>query len=74
MIVRYDTAQAFTSAASWSAFDITSLLPTKVKFWEGGVVFDGEYIYVAAGATPTVMRFHARTPAKMPNGFSGSFY
>jgi hypothetical protein len=74
VVARYDTTQAFESAASWSAFDMTPLLPTAVQLWGGGVVFDGEYIYIAAHDEPTVMRFLARTPRKLPMGFSGSFY
>lgn len=77
IVVRYDTTVDFESAGSWSAFDMTPILPPHVRplRWGGGVVFDGEYIYIPVYYdTPIIMRFDARTPAKMPKGFSGTFY
>jgi hypothetical protein len=76
IIARYDTTAAFNDKTSWTTFDINSVVPAHnpKPLFGGGVVFDGEYIYVASSNTPVVMRFDARTPRKMPQGFSGSFY
>lgn len=72
LVARYDTTAPLSKLSSW----VTALLPTTVTppTWGGGVVFDGEYVYIAGGSAPILMRFHARTPAKMPKGFSGTFY
>jgi hypothetical protein len=75
-VSRYDTSAAFTAPSSWSVFDITPLVPKtqQAPRWRGGVVFDGEFVYMAAYDAPLIMRFKARTPSKMPMGFSGVFY
>lgn len=76
IIARYDTLSNFASSTSWSAFDMTPLVPKTQKSpsWLGGVVFDGEFIYIAAYDAPIIMRFDARTPRRLPKGFSGVFY
>lgn len=76
VITRYDTAGSFASPASWSAFDMTPLVPKTQQppRWLGGVVFDGEFLYVAAYDAPIIMRFDARTPRRLSKGFSGVFY
>jgi hypothetical protein len=73
-VVRFDTTRDFQSATSWSVFDTAPLLPKSAAAWGGGVVFDGEYIYIAARDEGIIVRFDARSPPKMPKGFSGSFY
>lgn len=40
---RFDTRGVFTSAASWSTFDTTTLNPAARGF--GGAAFDGRYVY-----------------------------
>jgi hypothetical protein len=82
LVVRYDTRLDFRSKASWTAFDMTPLVPDNLASvgWSGGVVFDGEYLYIPGRAgdpmnsTPFMMRFDARSPRKMPSGFSGTFF
>lgn len=41
--LRYDTAQSFLSASSWSAFDMTSMSPSAQGYQ--GAVFDGRYMF-----------------------------
>lgn len=75
IVVRYDTTATFQNASSWSAYDFTPLVSAKQPiYWSAPVVFDGEYIYLASGYTPAILRFDARLPRKLPPGFSGSFY
>lgn len=75
-VSRYDTSANFASPTAWSVFDMTPLVPKTQQSprWLGGVVFDGKFIYIAASDAPIIMRFDARTPPKMPKGFSGVFY
>jgi hypothetical protein len=77
IVARYNTTLDFQKPASWSAVDLTPLIPSSQQAplaWSGAVVFDGEYIYLASGDGAVIMRFDARSPRKLPQGFSGSFY
>jgi hypothetical protein len=76
--VRYDTQGAgFTTAAAWSAFDV-STLNANAKGYHGAA-FDGQYIYLApavnAASTPhgDVARFNAKTPSWLPLSWNASF-
>jgi hypothetical protein len=44
IVVRYDTAASFTSNASWSTFDATTVNPRAKGFY--GAAFDGRYLYL----------------------------
>jgi hypothetical protein len=72
IVARYDTRQSFSVSSSWSTFDFSMIAPGFEG--TGGVVFDGEYVYIASTTTPRIVRFDARTPPKMPAGFSGCFF
>jgi hypothetical protein len=52
LLTRYDTTGSFTSAASWTVFDLTTVDPTLNGF--NGAAFDGRYLYLAPGAAATV--------------------
>jgi len=43
LVARYDTTQPFAAAASWAAFDLTSVDP-RAAFFQSGA-FDGRYVY-----------------------------
>jgi len=43
-VLRYDTKADFKKAASWSAFDASSIGGLVTKGYKGGA-FDGRYIY-----------------------------
>ncbi len=47
LLARFDTQSSFTSAASWSFFDLSSLNPNLQGSL--GCVFDGRYVYVMGG-------------------------
>jgi hypothetical protein len=64
-IVRYDTAQPFSSASSYLTFFLGSISSAYVGY-KGGV-FDGRYVYYVPGATPsensgTVLRYDTLQP------------
>ena len=42
-VVRFDTTQSFTSAGSWSSFDVSALGPSAKGF--AGAAFDGRFVY-----------------------------
>ncbi len=76
--VRYDTQGAgFTTAGSWSTFDV-STLNANAKGYHGAA-FDGQYIYLAplnnAASTPhgIVARFNAKTPSWLPLDWNAAF-
>jgi hypothetical protein len=52
LLTRYDTTGSFTSAASWTVFDLTTVDPTLDGF--DGAAFDGHYLYLAPGGSTTV--------------------
>lgn len=73
--VRYDTQGAgFTTAASWSAFSVSSLGANAKGFH--GMGFDGQYMYLipnaAAAGTPVgeIARFNTKTPGWLPLGWN----
>lgn len=45
LVVRYDTTASFTSAASWTTFDMTTISGNYKGYFGGS--FDGRYIYFA---------------------------
>jgi hypothetical protein len=76
LVARYDTTKPFVETRSWSVFDLRSLgwLPTGGTSECGATVFDGRYVYSAGSRSSWIARFDARTPQKLPDGFSGTFY
>jgi hypothetical protein len=74
LVLRLDTNGDFEDVQAWSTFDLITLLPQAgIGPWGGGVVFDGQYVYIASAAG-FIARFQARSTPKMPTGFSGTFY
>jgi hypothetical protein len=74
LLARYDTTAPFTSATSWTTFDLAKAVnPRAASFL--GAMFDGRYIYLVPYAGQLAVRFDAKTPASMPKlpGFFGSF-
>lgn len=69
LVARLDTTTEFTSPASWSEFDTTSLTPSVAGFFGGA--FDGQYVYLIGA---TIARFDAKSPPSMPSAYHGSFY
>ena len=55
VVARFDTQATFTSAASWSIFD-TSTVATMAEGYDGAV-FDGRYMYFVPHMTGTVARY-----------------
>jgi len=76
LLVRYDTTiagpNAFTTASSWSTYDMTSLAAGKGPF--AGAVFDGEFLYFVPQTSGFVTRFDARSPPIQVSGQTGSFF
>lgn len=77
-VVRFDTQGAgFTTASSWSAFDVSTVNTNARGFH--GVGFDGQNIYMvpnasAAGVTSGVIaRFNAKSPGWLPLGWNAFF-
>ncbi|MBF8263360.1 MAG: hypothetical protein HW387_1025 [Parachlamydiales bacterium] len=89
-ITRYDTAQSFTAAASYTCFD-TLAVSNASKGFEGGV-FDGRYVYLVpnnGGLSGTITRydttqsfttaasytcFDTTTVSSSSKGFSGGMF
>jgi len=74
-VARYDTQAPFSNGSSWNVFDLTSVNAAAIGF--NGGVFDGEHVYLvpdADGASGTVARFDAKTPAWLPKGWNASFF
>ena len=76
LLVRYDTTiagpNAFTTASSWSTYDMTSLVAGKGPF--AGAVFDGEFLYFVPQNSGVVTRFDARSPPMQVPMQTGSFF
>lgn len=73
VVARYDTTASFTSAPSWSTFDLATLSPKAKGFYSGA--FDGRYIYMSEywdGTQPNglVVRFDAKAPPCIPASYS----
>ncbi len=60
VVARYDTRLAFTAAASWSVFDLTSANPLAKGY--AGSAFDGRYIYFAPRFGGLVVRYDSQAP------------
>ena len=70
VVVRYDTKASFTSTASYTTFDLTSINASAVVFTGG--VYDGRYItFVGTGTTAGV--FFARYDTHAPFGTASSY-
>jgi hypothetical protein len=54
VVLRYDTQAGFTTAASWSRFDVATVDPQAGDY--AGTTFDGRYIYFVPGRTGRVLR------------------
>jgi hypothetical protein len=67
---RLDTTASFTSASSWSVFEMTQITP--VPGYQGGA-FDGEFVYLMPGDPTAAVRFDAKKPPSMPPSYKGSF-
>ena len=78
-VVRYDTTAAFAGVASWSTFDVSTLVDgANIIFI--GAVFDGRSVYFVPNTGPSgtsglVFRFDDKSPPSMPKlpAFHGSF-
>ena len=62
VVARYDTQAPFGTAASWSAFDLTTVDPNAKGY--AGAAFDGRYVYLAprAGAANLIARYDTQAP------------
>ncbi len=49
MVARYDTTQSFTTAASWTTFNVSSAGTPATAIQYKGAVFDGKYVYLIPG-------------------------
>lgn len=54
IVARYDTTSTFTSSASWSTFDMTTVDPDAKAFFGGA--FDGRYVYFVPRPSGTSTR------------------
>ena len=64
-VTRYDTQASFTTGASWTTFDATTVNANARGFW--GAAFDGRYVYLVPNSyngTPhgTVTRYDTQAP------------
>src|SRR5678816_2876057 len=55
VFVRYDTTQAFNTAASYQKFDLATVSTSAVEFTGGA--FDGKYVYLAPAVNGLPVRF-----------------
>jgi len=69
---RYDTRLAFDDPEAWESFAQLTLGAGVTGF--GGGAFDGRYVYLIPQYDTTIVRFHAREPARMPDTYHGSFF
>jgi hypothetical protein len=58
IVTRFRTDAGFTSAASWSTFDLTDVNGIAVEYT--GAAFDGRYVYLVPRAQGIVVRFDTR--------------
>lgn len=63
LVVRYDTTQTFSSASSWTSFDLKAVDPIPKRF--AGAVFDGQYVYLTPQDSGRALRYD-------PSGAFGS--
>jgi hypothetical protein len=73
-LTRYDTQMTFGNAASWTAFDITTLMGAYVNakgFF--GSAFDGRYLYLVPYTNTVAVRFDAKAPSWLPRRWNASF-
>ena len=69
---RYDTRLGFDDPEAWESFAQLTLGAGAYGF--GGGAFDGRYVYLIPQFDSTIVRFHAREPARMPDTWYGAFY
>lgn len=77
IVSRYDTTTAaFTTASSWSTYDIAIVNPQATGFRTAA--FDGRYVYFVPNDDGSqdgiIARFDSKEPPSMPASYKGSFY
>jgi hypothetical protein len=71
LVARYDTLGAHDAPGSWSFFDTQVLHPDADAFM--GMLFDGRWVYLLPTRKGVLVRFDARDPAGLPDGWNRSF-
>jgi hypothetical protein len=68
VLCRYDTSAPFAAAASWEAFDVTTVHPLAKAF--AGAAFDGRFVYLVPNAHGVVARFDTTGSLSSPASWS----
>jgi hypothetical protein len=69
LVVRYDTHGAFTSDASWTSFDMTTLSGGANASGYYGALFDGSYVYFVPNDGSVVARYDISAPLDTPSSW-----
>jgi hypothetical protein len=60
VVTQYDTTLPFSTAGSWSNFDVSALTGAPKRFF--GAAFDGTYVYLVPNASGVVVRYDTAMP------------
>jgi len=71
VVMRYDTTASFTTGASWSSFDATTVNANSKGF--EGAVFDGRYLYLAPNSTTSLVTRYDTTGTFTSSGSWSAF-